>query len=200
VLEAEPGASPNDEEGWLDEALAHLVEDLHGFSRSNLDHRVDAYLAAPERYRLVVADYYADSLFRSHGHRGAAYLFLRSCADRFGPGLLPALVRSKQTGIANLESATGTRFEELFRQWSVAQYAEQLGTAETRAGLPRATTLEVDGAAQRWAAQGTTSHYATLAGTDAAGRGRTVEVEVIGVPRAELQVTVVRLPADVADD
>jgi hypothetical protein len=38
-----------EEEGWLDEALAHLVEDLHGFSRSNLDYRVSAFLSEPSR-------------------------------------------------------------------------------------------------------------------------------------------------------
>ena len=43
-----------EEEGWLDEALAHVVEDRYGFSRSNLDYRVSAFLSRPERYRLVV--------------------------------------------------------------------------------------------------------------------------------------------------
>ena len=98
-----------EEEGWLDEALAHLVEDLHGFSRSNLDYRVSAFLSQPERYRLVVEDYYAADLFRSHGNRGGTYLFLRWCADRFGPALLPALIRSDRRGTANLEAATGRR-------------------------------------------------------------------------------------------
>ena len=96
-----------EEEGWLDEALAHLVEDLHGFSRSNLDYRISAFLSQPVRYRLVVEDYYAADLFRSHGNRGGTYLFLRWCADRFGPALLPALIRSDLRGTENLESATG---------------------------------------------------------------------------------------------
>ncbi len=80
-----------EEDGWLDEALAHLVEDAQGFSRSNLDYRVSAFLSRPERYRLVVDDYYASDLFRSHGNRGATYLFLRWCVDRYGPGLVEAL-------------------------------------------------------------------------------------------------------------
>jgi hypothetical protein len=184
------GHSARDEEGWLDEALAHLVEDLHGFSRSNLEHRVRAYLAAPERYRLVVRDYYGESLFRSHGHRGAAYLFLRWCADRFGPELLPALVKSRLTGIPNLEAATGTRFEELYRRWSVAQFLKGLEDGAGRV-LPRVARLHVDGAADRWVAEGTTSHFAVVDAHEP--RGRAVEVEVIGVPDAQIQVTVVRL-------
>src|SRR5262249_48231173 len=43
-----------EEEGWLDEALAHLAEDAHGFSTSNIDYRVSAFLARPERYQLIV--------------------------------------------------------------------------------------------------------------------------------------------------
>src|SRR5207248_10293264 len=111
-----------EEEGWLDEGLAHLVEDLHGFSRTNVDYRASAFLSDPCRYRLVVDDYYAADLFRSHGNRGAAYLFLRWCADRFGPGLVPALVRSGRQGVANLEAVTGAAFDDLYRGWSVALF------------------------------------------------------------------------------
>src|SRR5260370_20961508 len=82
-----------EEEGWLDEALAHLVEDLHGFSRSNLDYRVSAFLSQPARYRLVVEDYYAADLFRSHGNPGRAYLFLRLGAHRLRPPLPPNPIR-----------------------------------------------------------------------------------------------------------
>ena len=75
--------------------LRSLAEDCCGFSTSNIDYRVSAFLARPERYQLVVDDYYAADLFRSHGNRGSTYLFLRWCADRYGPGLLPALVSSR---------------------------------------------------------------------------------------------------------
>ena len=65
-----------------------------GFPTSNIDYRVSAFLTRPERYQLVVDDYYAADLFRSHGSRGSTYLFLRWCADRYGPDLVPALVHS----------------------------------------------------------------------------------------------------------
>ena len=86
---------PVEEEAWLDEAIAHLAEDSYGFSTSNIDYRVSAFLARPERYQLVVDDYYAADLFRSHGNRGSTYLFLRWCARTvMAPELLPALVHS----------------------------------------------------------------------------------------------------------
>ncbi len=111
-----------EEEGWLDEAIAHLAEDQHGYSRSNIDYRVSAFLSWPEHYRLVVDDYYTSDLFRSHGNRGGTYLFLRWCADRFGAGLIPALIHSDKRGVENVEAATGERFEDLYRAWSLALF------------------------------------------------------------------------------
>ena len=115
-----PGLVRQDEESWLGEALAHAAEDLHGFSRANLDYRVSAYLSDPSRYPLVEADYYAAGLWRTHGCRGATYLFLRRCVDRDGPDLLARLVQSNLAGAANLEAATGKSFAELFRDWTTA--------------------------------------------------------------------------------
>jgi hypothetical protein len=202
-----------DEEGWLDEALAHLGEDLHGFSRTNLDYRVSAFLSRPERYQLVVDDYFTADLFRSHGNRGGTYLFLRWCADRFGPGLLPALVRSPRRGTANLEAATGVAFAELYRQWSVALFlsgfdpdghqADGYGfrSLDVRGPFddwelagPRTVRIRPGGAADAWEAAGTSSHFVVIEG---AATGA-IEVEVAGSPEAELQVTAVPLPADLA--
>ena len=115
-----PGVVRQDEESWLGEALAHAAEDLHGFSRANLDYRVSAYLSDPSRYPLVEADYYAAGLWRTHGCRGATYLFLRRCVERDGPDLLARLVQSNLAGTANLEAATGKPFAELFRDWTTA--------------------------------------------------------------------------------
>ena len=198
-----------EEEGWLDEGLAHLVEDLHGFSRSNLDYRVSAFLSRPERYRLVVEDYYAADLFRSHGNRGGTYLFLRWCADRFGPGLLPALIRSDRRGTANLEHATGRKFADLYREWSTALYLYGLETearplernvrgpfdAWELAG-PRTSSITPNsaGAAESWSAAGTSSHYVVVEAKEAGA----LAIEVLGPPEADLQLTAVPLPADMA--
>jgi hypothetical protein len=115
-----PELGRRDEESWLNEGLAHLAEDMSGYSWANLDFRVSAFLSAPWRYRLVVPDYYAAGLWRSHGNRGATYLFLRWCADRFGPDLAARLIQTNLAGIANLEVATGQAFADSFRGWSAA--------------------------------------------------------------------------------
>jgi len=202
-----------EEEGWLEEGLAHLAEDLYAFSRSNLDYRVSAFLSRPERYRLVVDDYYTADLFRSHGNRGGTYLFLRWCADVYGPGLLPALIRSERRGVANLEAATGLAFEELYRRWSIALFLGGLESGRDRAPVggfrsvnprgtfgawdlagPRTTRVRPDGPADTWSAAGTSSHYAVV---EASSTGA-VAIEVDGPSGAELQVTAIPLPADLA--
>lgn len=183
---AGPAGPPRpDEEAWLDEAMAHLFEDLIGDSRSNLGHRVAAFLAAPERAPLVVPDYYATGLFRDPSSRGAAYLFLRWCADRYGPeALLRALADTDLTGPANLEAATGVPFAELFRGWAIALFGERRGD------LP-VVELEPDGAVHEWEAAGTSSHFVVLRGTTEPS----LRVEVVGPEDADLQVTTVRLAA-----
>jgi len=208
---AGPLDASKEEDGWLDEALAHLVEDDLGFSRSNLDYRVSAFLSQPERYRLVVEDYYSADLFRSHGNRGATYLFLRWCLDRHGPKLLDHLIRSPKRGVANLEAATGLPFAELFRRWSVALYLSGLDpksaiggdyrSIDLRGELedwvlagPRTTVVEPGGPPHTWNAEGTSAHY-VLVGRGAPG---SIRVEVEGPPGAEVQVTVVSLPAALA--
>jgi len=198
-----------DEEGWLDEALAHLGEDLHNFSRSNLDYRISAFLSCPERYQLVVEDYFAADLFRSHGNRGGTYLFLRWCADRFGEGLLPTLVRSNRRGAENLELATGMTFAALYRAWSTSLYWNGLNSGryldqgrrslDVRSPLdgwqlagPRASTLVPDGQPHTWKAAGTSSHYVVVEPT----RQGPINIEVKGSAEAALQVSAIPLPRD----
>ena len=204
---------PLEEEGWLDEALAHLAEDLHGFARTNLDYRVSAFLSRPERYQLVVDDYYAADLFRSHGNRGGTYLFLRWCADRYGPDLLPTLIGSNLRGTANLEAATGRRFADLYRRWSVALYLSGISprraaddgdfagysSIDLRAPLddwtlagPRYERIVPGEEDQTWEAAGTSSHYTLVQG----GPSKAVEIRVDAPVDALLQVTAVLLPRE----
>ena len=203
---------PQEEEGWLDEAIAHLAEDCCGFSTSNIDYRVSAFLARPERYQLVVDDYFAADLFRSHGNRGSTYLFLRWCDLRYGPNLIPALVHSGLRGATNLEGCTGSTFASLYRAWTLDLIQNGLGPATTTQGAtneqrPRETVRSQPrecelagprvahvgtGTVDRWTALGTTSHYAIVDGSTSGA----IEVEVAGPPEAQLQVTAFLLGDD----
>ncbi len=210
---ARNGLPGPEEEGWLDEAIAHLAEDMHAFSTSNIDYRVSAFLSRPESYQLVVDDYFAADLFRSHGNRGSTYLFLRWCADRYGPDLIPALVLSSRRGVANLEAATGSTFAALYRRWSLALYSSGLmppgeNPVDPDDGFlsidmrsprgnwelagPRCRTVVAGGPAEQWSSPGTSSRFFTVEGPSAGA----VELEVVGPPDAEIQVTALPLGAD----
>ena len=187
---------------------------MHGFCRSNIDYRVKAFLCQPEQYQLVVEDYYAADLFRSRGHRGATYLFLRWCVSQYGPNLIPGLVGSKLRGIANLEEATGCSFADLYRRWSVSlcqaehehkHEQESSGPAapgqasgdrtnETRTHVeewqlagPRKSSLTSGGPAENFRVAGTSSHFAVVRSSSAGN----VEITVRGPTEALLQVTVI---------
>lgn len=108
------------EEDWLNEAIAHLSENYHNACWSNIDHRVDAFLKNTAAYPLVVPDYYQAGMWRDRGCRGATFLFLRWCVDRFGWQIVPRLMKSSTRGIDNISSCTGLTFTELYRRWSVS--------------------------------------------------------------------------------
>lgn len=194
-----PGTRRQDEEGWLNEGLAHVVESLHGSSWGNLDYRVSAYLNAPENYPLVVPNYYHAGLWRTPGTRGSAFLFLRWCHDQGGGELLPRLVQSNLHGSANVEAATGTPFAELFRRWTVS-LAEGPPPC-VRAGKPpferlcpgpRRHPLALAGAAREYSLAGTAPLYLQLHSPG----GPCTRVTVTGNAGQPLQVTLLRLPAD----
>jgi hypothetical protein len=205
-----PGLLPQDEEGWLNEGLAHLAEDRAGYSWSNLDYRVSAFLSDPSRYQLVVPDYYAAGLWRNPGSRGATYLFLRWCADHHGPDLPRQLVQTNLAGVANLEAATQERFPDLFRQWSAALLLEGsgLGTDAARPGEPAALDLRRPLAGRllcgpRFSEVGLAGgrEDVELAGTSAAHlllhtpAADYARVTITAEPGTDLQVSLVRVPA-----
>lgn len=181
-----PEAPRVDEESWINEGLAHLAEVRHGWS--NLDYRLSAFLNDPGRYQLVVPDYYTAGLWRSPGHRGATYAFLRSCAAAAGPEFAGRLVRSNLTGKANLEAATGVPFAELFRNWTCALArcagGEAPGSARLLCG-PRLVELPLAGGRQDVDLAGTSAAYFLLHSP----QGQGTRLSIGGDPAAQLQVT-----------
>jgi hypothetical protein len=184
------------EEDWLNEAVAHVAENLHESGWSNLDRRIEAFLANPGRSPLVVRDYYRAGLWRDPGCRGATYLFLRYCADQFGGGLLRDLVNSPAIGKRNLERATRTGFPELYRHWTIALAEGEI----TSVPLPGATGgCELTGPERVVWALGEGPCTFDLSGTattfvetTSAAPGGAVRIVVDADPQARLQLTLVR--------
>jgi hypothetical protein len=193
-----PGVERRDEEGWLNEGLCHLAEDMHGFGWSNLDYRISAFLSCPARYGLVVPDYYAAGLWRSHGHRGAAYLFLRWCADTFGPDLPARLIQTNLSGTRNIEVATLTPFPALFRRWSagLVSDASKKRNFQPLAGRllcgPRTEEVTLAGDEHQVRIAGTGMAYLLLH-SPAAAHAR---LKIQTTQEAHLQVSLIRLPCE----
>ncbi|QDT50154.1 Neutral metalloprotease precursor [Symmachiella dynata] len=205
-----------DEEDWLNEAIAHVAENMHSSDWSNLDHRIDAFLQNPAACPLVVADYYRAGRWRDHGCRGATYLFLRWCTDTYGDELIRRLIHSPQRGRINFQQATGQSFEELFRHWTIAlagSPVDDISTAIQPPGglqyLPlygRIGEYDLQGIARdQWnindaapplSLNGTASRFVEFSAADSPGAFRLC---VSSQSSAQLQITLIKLPSDAPD-
>ena len=142
------------EETWLNEGLSHIAEELLYYRESGVQTRVNlttagirdtslnrdsfnywksdaasnfarllSYLRNPGATSPIGAD---DEL----ATRGASWSFLRYAADRLGTSdgtLWQRLAQSDMTGLATLQSGIGTDPLPLFRDWTVANFVDDLG-------------------------------------------------------------------------
>ena len=204
----------SEEEDWLNEAIAHVAENLHATGSghqahsnltrssqewSNLDWRIAAFLRSPQNSPLAVRDYYRAGLWRDPGCRGATYLFLRYWVDQCGEQLLRDLVESPVVGKRNLERATGVAFPELFRRWTIALVQDQIASVRLHekigdcdmAGVaciewhPETGPCEVD-------LHGTSMCLVVL---KPGAESRAVRILIRGEPEARLQVSISRCAA-----
>jgi hypothetical protein len=109
------------EESWLDEGMAVYAQQVAGYGLTG----GDRFIA------LDVADFERDpgkagllewSAAHSTVSFGQSYLFVHFLVDRYGEGVLRKLVDNRQVGVANVETVTGARFVDLFRDWVLANY------------------------------------------------------------------------------
>lgn len=105
-----------DEEDWLNEGIAHIMEPGY----TNRDYRISEFYRKPEAYPLVVPDYYRAQLWRNHGCRGAVNLFLSWCNQiEASQHFSYRFTHHPLTGTKKLEQLTARPFPELFRLWSL---------------------------------------------------------------------------------
>lgn len=110
------GHSLPDEEDWLNEGIAHLMEPGY----TNRDYRISEFFRSPQSYPLVISDYYRAQLWRNHGCRGAVNLFLNWCNQRQSNSRFARrFTHHRFTGTDKIEQLTATPFPELFRLWSL---------------------------------------------------------------------------------
>jgi len=159
-----------EEEDWLNEAVAHCAESLFNAGWTNLDYRIARFLNEPESFPLVVDDYYRAGLWRCHGCRGATYLFLRYCLERFGPQALARIIDSPTRGKRNVELATGCAFDRLFRGWTLWMLEAECPPTNSLTAVDLARNVdEVASAAESNTAGETSLAQASLAPLDLYG-------------------------------
>ena len=143
--------APDLEEGWLDEGLAHVAEELVFYDRAGLAPGANlaiadigdggahqaAFFAYQEanfgRLRQWLLAPTAGGAFQTDDDlatRGAAWAFLRYAADRKGgtqSATWQALVNSTLTGMTNLQTTLGTDPLPWYRDFTAAMYADDAG-------------------------------------------------------------------------
>lgn len=207
AMAAQAGSEIEEEESWLEEGLAHLSERWVDGSWANLNYRISAYYESPESNRLIVNDQAGLGSGRSHGHRGAAYLFLKWCEETYGSDLPRRLIESQTTGRRNLEEATGVGFEKLFRAWTVQLMGEIAGQGAIEslrekallddwlAGAPRDTRLEAGSGLEEiaWRPAATATRFFRISAESGLADLGHIEVELSGAEAGAYQVTALPL-------
>jgi hypothetical protein len=130
----------NGEVLWLNEGFSHFAEELGGRTYAS---------GTPEFSRFVIGNLfnayqYLDSTGRhfleptagigSLAERGAAWLFVRFVVDRFAGdttvaswnALTRQLVRTTNTGAANIAAVTGQPFQTVVSRWALANWVSDL--------------------------------------------------------------------------
>jgi len=205
-----------EEEDWLNEAIAHCAESLFQGGWSNLDYRIARFLNDPAAFPLVVGDYYRAGLWRCHGCRGATYLFLRYCLERFGPETLTRIIANPARGTRNIELVTGCSFDTLFRDWTLSLVdAASRGPRPETVDVPQQPALapldlhgslgdwglagprrriwDVDSGPQHIELRGTSAAYLEVFASGPAGPRR---LSLGGSLGSEMQISLVRLEDD----
>ncbi len=98
------------EEGWLNEGLSHVCEDLVGGHAVHNRQNMRRFLANPRHTPLRGS-------VDNPGVSGAAYLFVRSLIEDFGMGILPRLVQTNNVGLRNVREAAGDRVTSIYERF-----------------------------------------------------------------------------------
>jgi hypothetical protein len=103
---------------WLEEGMAHISEDLNGFTQSNQS-RMNLYLVDPGSVSLMGDD--------TLEQRGGIFLFLRYLGDQLGEDIFMPITRSSCKGIPCVEGVTGTDFFTSVADYLATLYLDGAG-------------------------------------------------------------------------
>ena len=124
---ADPG-----EDSWVNEGLSELAARLNGFP---VGRAYAAFGAAPDTQLNDWSDEHADNTV----HYGASYAFLTYFLQRFGEPAIRELVADPAHGLDGfrkvlLHQSPAVAFDDVFRDWVVANYVNDPGLGDGRYG------------------------------------------------------------------
>ena len=127
------------EETWVNEGFSMLAEHVNGYDAGGFDYD---YMANPD----MQLNDWGDTPGQNSAHYGASYLFFVYFLDRFGEDATKALVHQPENGFVSMEKVaeelnlvnpeTGKTYtgDEIFADWSVANFIQDAGVADGQYG------------------------------------------------------------------
>ncbi len=114
---------------WLNESIAHYLEQLVCPDSGNLERRVARFCDAPNLFPLVIPDDLPQNNVFRGPTRAAGCLFLQSVMDGLQPGDIGTMIGHPHGWHGAVRQLTGVPFSELFRNWTVQMaQGNQVGT------------------------------------------------------------------------
>lgn len=108
------------EDAWINEGLSELAKEQLGYD----SYFVEPFLRRPD----IQLNFWPDEIESSAAHYGASSLFLTYMAQHYGDyEAIGGLVRDPADGVRGIDnylSVYGVTFEEVFKDWAVANYLD----------------------------------------------------------------------------
>lgn len=136
--------------GWLNEAIAHAIEQQVHPDSQNLAQRLAEFTARPHLFPIVIPDGSTHLSLRRGPARAAGCLFLNAVLQDLPDQSLRRIVQAGRSGVERLEQIAGRPFAELLRDWGLQRMAGSVPYPELPLNSQYPVQLQLAGTAIAW--------------------------------------------------
>lgn len=136
--------------GWLNEAIAHAIEQQVHPDSQNLAQRLTEFTARPHLFPIVIPDGSTHLSLRRGPARAAGCLFLNAVLQDLPDQSLRRIVQAGRSGVERLEQIAGRPFAELLRDWGLQRMAGSVPYPELQLNSQHPVQLQLAGTAIAW--------------------------------------------------